>query len=111
MKGFITAAVLALAISPAAAGAQTVPVADLAIMSVTANVAQAKVGQAVTFTIVASNHGPDAAEMDVFPRTFGGFEMTSATCDRGISSDGPFCEYGTLATGDSVTTVMVAQVV
>src|SRR5207247_1631228 len=80
------------------------------IVSNTANLRHAKVGQEVTFTIVATNNGPDAAELDVSEQALVGLQMVSETCDRGISPDTPSCEYGVLQPGETVTTTVVAQV-
>jgi uncharacterized repeat protein (TIGR01451 family) len=99
-----------LALVPTAAAAQVVPNADLAIVSNTANVKHAHVGQQVTFTIVATNNGPDAAELDVHV-VLQGFVLVRETCDLGISPDTPFCEYGIVQPGVTLTTIAVAQVV
>ena len=98
---------LALATTSAA---QEVPNADLAIVSNTADVKHAKVGNEVTFTIIATNHGPDAAELNV---TWASEQMqlVSETCDLGISADTPACEYGIVDPGQSRTTIVVAEVI
>ena len=104
---FVSAAVgLTLA---AAAGAQVVPTADLAIVSNTASVKHAKVGDEVTFTIIASNNGPESADFNV---TWASEQMqlVSETCDLGISPDTPACEYGTVDPGVTLTTTVVARV-
>jgi uncharacterized repeat protein (TIGR01451 family) len=90
--------------------AQEVPNADLAIVSNTANVKHAKVGTEVTFTIIATNHGPDAAELNV---TWASEQMqlVSETCDLGISADTPACEYGIVEPNQSRTTIVVAEVI
>lgn len=88
---------------------EVVPNADLAV-SQTASVSHAKIGDEITFTIVATNKGPDAAELDVvefMPEALG---FVSYQCDRGISPDGPFCQYGVLQPGETVTTTLVAVV-
>jgi hypothetical protein len=94
----------------ATSGAQDVPNADLAIVSNTANVKHAKVGNEVTFTIIATNHGPDAAELNV---TWASEQMqlVSEICDLGISADTPACEYGVVEPGQSRTTIVVAEVI
>jgi uncharacterized protein DUF11 len=89
----------------------TCPTADLAVVSNTVNPRHAKVGKAVTFTIVATNNGPDPAELDVYAsRATDGLRAVELTCDRGISPDTPACEYGTLQPGETVTTILVAEV-
>jgi uncharacterized repeat protein (TIGR01451 family) len=102
---------VALGLVPAGAHAEEVPDADIAIVSVTPSVRFAKVGDVVTFTVVATNNGPAPAEVD----TYVGNQLTSLapvlyTCDRGISPDTPACEYGALDAGQSVTTILSAEV-
>jgi uncharacterized repeat protein (TIGR01451 family) len=93
----------------AATAAQPVPTADLAIVSNTASVKHAKVGNDVTFTIVATNNGPEAADFNV---TWSSSQLllVSETCDLGISADTPACEYGTVQPGVTLTTTVVAEV-
>ena len=102
---------VALAAGTGAASAEGVPTADLAVVSKTADVSHAKIGDEVTFTIVATNHGPDAAELDVVEYLPPSLAFVAHKCDRGISADGPFCEYGIIQPGETVTTVVVAAVV
>jgi uncharacterized repeat protein (TIGR01451 family) len=92
------------------AGAQAVPTADLAIVSYSASVEHAKVGDEITFTIVAKNNGPEAADFNV---TWASeqLRLVSETCDLGISPDTPACEYGIVGPGMSLTTTVVAEVV
>jgi uncharacterized repeat protein (TIGR01451 family) len=92
------------------AGAQAVPTADLAIVSNTASVEHAKVGDEITFTIIATNNGPDAADFNVM-WTSEQLQLVSETCDLGISPDTPACEYGIVGPGVTVTTTVVAEVV
>jgi uncharacterized repeat protein (TIGR01451 family) len=90
---------------------KTCPTADLAVVSNTANLRHAKVGEEVTFTIVATNNGPEATSLDVnTTQATEGLRIVKLTCGRGISSDGPFCEYGKLRPGETVTPVLVAEV-
>jgi uncharacterized repeat protein (TIGR01451 family) len=94
----------------ATSAAQEVPNADLAIVSDIASVKHAKVGNEVTFTVVATNDGPDAAELNV---TWASEQMNlvSETCDLGISADTPACEYGIVQPGQSRTTTVVAEII
>ncbi len=104
--------VLALLASPWVASASTDPsVTDIAITQ-SANVRHAKVGQVVTFTSTAVNNGPDAItdSLDVHPTQAAGLEVVGIVCDRGISSDGPFCQYGPVGVGEQRTTVYTAKV-
>src|SRR5437867_10945642 len=87
----VSAAVAGLV--PIAAKAQTVPNVDLAIVSNTANIKHGHVGQLVTFTILATNNGPDTA-----PRLDGyhtaalrGWQVAEELCDLGLSADAPAC--------------------
>jgi hypothetical protein len=102
-----------------AANGETVPTADLAVVSKTADVRHAKIGDEVTFTIVATNNGPDAADLNVvedpaqlYPGQFppSDFQLVSEECDFGISADTPACEYGVVQPGETVTTVVVMTV-
>ena len=92
------------------AGAQAVPTADLAIVSNTASVEHAKVGDQITFTIIATNNGPEAADFNVM-WTSEQLQLVSETCDLGISPDTPACEYGMVGPGVTLTTTVVAEVV
>ena len=94
----------------AAATAQAVPNADLAVVSNSANVKHANVGDDVSFTIVATNNGPDAADFNV---TWASdqLRLVSESCDRGISADTPSCEYGVVGPGVTLTTTVVAEVI
>ena len=77
-KGFPLAALLCFGLLGVAPGAaQEPPTADLAIVSNTANVRHAKVGQEVIFTIVARDNGPDV--------TAGLFVNTGKSRDRPLS--------------------------
>ena len=89
--------------------AQPVPTADLAIVSNTASAKHAKVGDEVTFRIVATNNGPEAADFNVMWSS-DQLQLVSETCDLGISADTPACEYGTVEPGVTLTTTVVAEV-
>jgi Domain of unknown function DUF11 len=105
-------AVLWLLASAGTARGQDLPVTDLAVTQAV-DVSHAKSGTLVTFTVVGQNLGPDdviADSFDIFPSDFQALDLVDVQCDRGVSSDGPFCEYGPLAAGESVTTVYVARV-
>ena len=93
----------------ATSGAEVIPSADLAVVSNVANVEHAKVGDEITFTIVATNHGPDAAELDLYFAS-GEMHLVSERCDLGISADTPACEYTIVEPGQTVTTTAVAEV-
>jgi uncharacterized repeat protein (TIGR01451 family) len=93
----------------ASSDAQEPPNADLAIVSNTASVKHAKVGSEVTFTIIAANNGPDAAELNVMWAS-DQMQLVSETCDRGISADTPSCEYGVVDPGQTRTSIVVAKI-
>jgi uncharacterized repeat protein (TIGR01451 family) len=93
---------------PASAGAQGGN-ADLAVVSNTASAKNAKVGDRVTFTIVATNNGPDAVDFNVYWSS-DQLSLVTMVCDRGISADTPACEYGTVQPGVTLTTTVVAEV-
>jgi uncharacterized repeat protein (TIGR01451 family) len=109
----LLATALAVAVVTAAgiARADTIPTADLAVVSSSVDVSHAKIGDQVTFTIVATNNGPDAAELDVVEGLSSGLTLVAHRCDRGITADGHFCEYGMIQPGETITTVVVAAVV
>jgi hypothetical protein len=112
MLGGLAAALLGLALGGGSATAQEPPVADLALVSMTSDVSHAKVGDPVTFTIVATNNGPDAVDLnvvenpwqlygDVYPRA--DFTLGEETCSRGVSADTPACEWGIVPPGETFT--------
>jgi hypothetical protein len=108
-----------LSFAPDVAQAQDEPVADLAVVSLTANVRHAKVGEEVTFTVVAGNNGPDAADFALiadaslfFPNLFepSGFEIQGAVeCQNG-PPDGASCEDNSLPPGATLTMIFHATV-
>jgi hypothetical protein len=105
----VCAAVMALLPFPAAA--QEVPNADLAILSNAANVKHGHVGQQVTFTILATDKGPDAIPNLFVNATFQGLELVEELCDLGVSADTPSCEYSDILPGQIVTTTVIARIV
>ena len=97
---------------PVRAAAQEVPTADMAIVSNTANVKHAHVGQQVSFTIVAINNGPDLVEvLAVTYTSVQNLQPVDEICDLGISADSPSCEYSTVQPGQARTTIVVAEIV
>jgi uncharacterized repeat protein (TIGR01451 family) len=98
---------------PFPAAAQEIPNVDLAIVSNTANVKHGRVGQQVTFTIVATNNGPDSApSLDVYDNSaLQGLQIVAEICDLGISPDTPACEYHDVLAGQTLTTTIVAEVI
>ena len=112
-KGAVVLAALAsgaLFALPAAAGQISgPPTADLGVVSIKANKASAAHGTRVTFTEVIRNNGPEAAELDSVPQITGGV-LVGEVCDLGISADTPFCEYGEVSPGTSLTTKFIVRV-
>ena len=71
---------------------------------------QASMGEReVTFTIVATNNGPDAVDFNVYWSS-DQLSLVTMVCDRGISADTPACEYGTVQPGVTLTSTVVAEV-
>jgi len=114
------APLLAVAALPGGvANGQELPTADLALVSMTANVRHARVGQEVTFTVVGRNSGPDAADFNViqdpslfFPGSYppSDFTFVGGLCLGSDSFDGSACEVGLVQPGDTVTTTFVTTV-
>jgi hypothetical protein len=94
---------------PAAAQDSFPPTADLGVASIKANRSMAAHGTRVTFTEVIANNGPEAAELDTVPQISGGV-LVGEVCDLGISADTPFCEYGDVSPGTSLTTKFIVRV-
>ncbi len=66
------------------------------------------VGGQVTYTVVATNFGPDdATGVDVGLKLPAQLKAVSMNCDLGISPDSPFCEYNSLPVGSHVVTTVV----
>jgi hypothetical protein len=94
---------------PAAGGVAAPPTADLGVVSIHASRSTAAHGTRVTFTEVIRNNGPEAAELDTVPQITGGV-LVGEVCDLGISPDTPFCEYGEVSPGTSLTTKFIVRV-
>ena len=108
---WIVSAALVLVV-PLPAAAQELPNADLAIVSNTTSARHARVGQQVTFTIVATNNGPDAAQsLDVTATDLQGLQLVDEVCDLGVSADTPSCEYTDVQPGQTLTTSVVFEIV
>jgi hypothetical protein len=100
--------VAAVGIAASATAQVSPPTADLAVISLTSRAAAAR-GSVVTFREVIRNNGPQTVEMDTTPQISGGV-FVGAICDEGISSDGPFCQYGDVAPGQSLVTKFKIEV-
>ena len=78
-------------------------------VTIVADQSQVKMGQTITYTATMTNLGPDdAVFVDVGFGLPDQLNLVSMTCDRGISPDTPFCEYSTLAAGETVVSTLVA---
>jgi hypothetical protein len=111
-KGAVVLAAMAagaLFAVPAAGQVSGPPTADLGVVSITVSRASAPHGARVTFTEVIRNTGPETAELDTVPQITGGV-LVNEVCDVGVSPDTPFCEYGDVAPGTSLTTKFVVRV-
>ena len=98
--------------------------ADLGIVSITSNVTDAKVGDLVTFTIVAENYGPDSGEIDVNTAKAveglmgGGSTSTNCGIINGpppqpgtFGNDGSGCEdIGSFPPGTTVIDTLIALI-
>jgi len=78
-------------------------------VTLVADQSHVKMGQMITYTATMTNLGPDdAVFVDVGFFLPDQLNLVSMTCDRGISPDTPFCEYSTLAAGETVISTLVA---
>jgi len=78
-------------------------------VTLVADQSQVKMGQMITYTATMTNLGSDdALFVDVGFSLPDQINLVSMTCDRGISPDTPFCEYSTLAAGETVVSTLVA---
>jgi len=78
-------------------------------VTIVADQSKVKAGQTITYTATMTNLGPDDAFfVDVRFGLPDQLNLVSMTCDRGISPDTPFCEYSTLAAGETVVSTLVA---
>lgn len=81
---------------------------DIAV-TIVADQREVKMGQTITYTATMTNLGPeDAFFVDVGFSLPDQLNLVSMTCDKGISPDTPFCEYSTLAAGETVVSTLVA---
>jgi uncharacterized repeat protein (TIGR01451 family) len=81
---------------------------DLSV-TIVANRDKVKLGQMITYTVTATNLGPDAASLfDVTHSLPDQLLFVSLTCDRGVNNDGDLCEYSGLNPGASVVSKLVA---
>ena len=106
-------------VSPASTAAvSTAPCqADIQVVSDTPSVTEATIGQDVTFTIVATNNGPDAVGMLINTEsTLVGLALPPDPTDsvdrlacQGVSNDGSACEYDWVQPGQTFTETLVLQ--
>lgn len=81
---------------------------DIAV-TIVADQSKVKMGQTITYTATMTNLGPeDAFFVDTHFSLPDQLNLVSMTCDKGISPDTPFCEYSTLAAGETVVSTLVA---
>ena len=88
---------------------------DLGIVSVSASVKHAHVGDSITLTAVAEDFGPDpiSSSIDVSYRETAALPLRTEKCIGGAnpSPDTPSCEFGPVNVGELVTTRVRARVV
>lgn len=115
----LAAALPLVALAGASASADELPVADLAVLSMTPDVNHAKPGHRVTWTIVARNNGPAAVDFnvvedpwqlygDLYPAA--DFTLVAESCSGGVSADTPACEWNIAQAGRTFTAKAVMTV-
>jgi len=101
----ILSLMISLGTSRRALAAQNV--ADLSV-TVVADKNRVKIGESITYTVTATNLGPDTAILvGILHGLSDQLNFISLSCD-GISADGTFCEYAILEPGESVVSAFVA---
>lgn len=105
MIGILPLVLSLVNIQPAFADTST---SDISV-TITADRRTVRLGQNITYTVRATNLGPDTANfVDVVHNLSPQLSPISLTCDRGISPDGPFCEYSVIEPGETVVSILVA---
>jgi uncharacterized repeat protein (TIGR01451 family) len=91
-------------------GANGCPVADLSVTA-TANATSVTVGQAVIYTLTATNNGPDPAAVTITDPLPAGAKFLSATPNGGTCVAGPpvKCDFGAVASGGSASATVVVE--
>jgi len=91
-------------------GTSEVAFAATATSDISLALVASRAGETITYTATMTNLGPDDANsVDVGFTLPDQLRLVSMTCDRGISPDTPFCEYSTLAAGETVVSILVAK--
>ncbi len=108
MKRHILQVALSISVLLSLLGSNAQPAVALSV-TIVANQDKVKPGQLITFTVTATNLGPDAAPLvSVLHSLPDQLQFLSLTCDRGVNNDGAFCEYLSLEPGASVVSTLVA---
>ena len=82
-------------------------VADLSV-TITADKTRVKIGEYITYTVTATNRGPDTATLvGVLHGLSDQLNFVSLSCD-GVAADSTFCQYAILEPGESVVSTFVA---
>jgi len=91
-------------------GTSQVALAAMATSDIALTLVAHRAGETITYTVTMTNLGSDNANsvdtQFILPDQL---RLVSMTCDRGISPDTPFCEYATLAAGETVVSILVAK--
>ncbi|HEX9389457.1 MAG TPA: DUF11 domain-containing protein [Anaerolineales bacterium] len=102
----IASLVMSLGISGRALAAQNM--ADVSV-TIVADKSRVKIGENITYIVTITNLGPNAALfVEVAHGLSDQLNFVSVTCDGGISSDGPFCEYSILQPGQNAVSILIA---
>jgi hypothetical protein len=107
------AVVLTGAAAVPSAGAGSLPRADIALRQFT-DVSRVHPGDIVRFISVATNRGPASTTLDVktlSDTAAARVKVVNVNCNHHqVSSDGQFCEYGEVAPGTQVRSVITVRV-
>ena len=101
----ILSLMISLGTSTGALAAQTA--SDLSV-TVVPDKNRAKIGEYITYTVTATNRGPDTATLvGVLHGLSDQLNFVSLHCN-GVPADSTFCQYTTLEPGESVVSTLIA---
>jgi uncharacterized repeat protein (TIGR01451 family) len=91
-------------------GTSQVAFAAMATSDISLTLVAQRAGKTITYIATMTNLGPDNGNsVDVGFSLPDQLSLVSMTCDQGISPDTPFCEYSSLAAGETVVSILVAK--